>query len=121
MKIYVSHATGFDFVKQLYEPIKNSKLRDIHDFTFPHKNEESVHARELIKSSDMVFAEVSFPSTGQGIELGWASLFNVPIVCFSRKGSKTSGSLKYVSDQFIEYDDADDLMVRLTAFLKAKQ
>jgi hypothetical protein len=119
MKIYVSHAASFDYKKELYEPIKNSRLYNLYDFSFPHEGNELLDAREIIKKSNLVLAEVSFPSTGQGIELGWANLLKIPIVCISKRASKVSASLKCVTGDFIEYTDLTDLIDRLTNFLKA--
>ena len=76
MKIYISHSTGFDYQKELYEPIKNSELYNSHEIIFPHdKSSEVSNSKEVIKGCDMVIAEVSYPSTGMGIELGWADGF----------------------------------------------
>ena len=59
----------------------------------------------LNKKCDFVLAEVSFPATGQGIELGWADVAEIPIICISKKDHKIAGSLKVISDKFIEYTD----------------
>jgi hypothetical protein len=63
-------------------------------------------------------AEISSPSTGQGIELGWAEAFNIPIVCVYKSGAKISDSLKYVSDKFFEYHAPEELIRILQTNLK---
>ena len=61
-----------------------------------------------------MIAEVSYPATGLGIELGWADMHKCPIVCIYRSGQKTSGSLKVVTDKFIEYTDKQDMLEKIT-------
>ena len=36
-------------------------------------NEKKIDPAQIIKKSDVVIAEVSYPATGEGIELGWAN------------------------------------------------
>ncbi|HBG81407.1 TPA: hypothetical protein DDW69_01055 [candidate division CPR2 bacterium] len=89
-----------------------------HQFFFPH-DAPTVNTRDIIKGTDLVIAEVSYPATGQGIELGWANAFNIPIVCFYKKDSKISNSLKFIADNFIEYLDAKDLITKLEFAIKS--
>ena len=117
MKIYVSHSRDFDFLADLYQPLRDSKLNADFDFFLPHENDRSVNTQDEIKNSDLVLAEVSFPSTGQGIELGLASMLDVPILCISKEGSKVSGSLKYLTQDFIDYSGTEDLIAKLDLFL----
>ncbi len=118
MKIIVTHSSGFDFKKELYEPIRSSLLNSKHDFYLPHENPEEKVTKEMIQGADLVFAEVSYPSTGQGIELGWANIFETPIVCFHKSGTKPSSALNYVTSTFIEYSDTEDLVAKLSNYLK---
>ncbi len=117
MKIYVSHSRELDFVNELYKPIRESELNDQHEFFLPHENDWSVNFKEILKDLDLVVAEVSFPSTGEGIELGWAEMMDVPIVCIYKEGAKISGSLKYICKTFISYADSKDLIQKLAAHL----
>jgi len=64
----------------------------------------------LQNQCDLVLAEVSEASTGQGIELGWADSYNIPILCVYETGSTPSGSLKAVSDNIREYRNTEDLI-----------
>ncbi len=119
MKIYVSHSKNFDFKKELYEVLENSNLGQ--GFILPHKDSDTpFNTKELFqnKNCDLIIAEVSFPATGQGIELGWADIYKIPVVCIYKKGSKISGSLKIIADKFIEYKNAEDLINKLEEFLK---
>ena len=62
-------------------------------------------------------AEVSCPSTGQGIELGCADLLGTPILCIIENGAKISSSLHNVTDDFVTYDSAEDMIEKLRNFL----
>lgn len=118
MKIYVSHSTSFDFKNELYIPLRESQLNNEHEIILPHEfSNTQFNSKEAIPTCDLIIAEVSFPSTGQGIELGWANWNNKTIVCIYKEGAKYSGSLKVVSNDFIEYKDQADLVNRLEEFL----
>jgi hypothetical protein len=82
-KIYLTHASTFDYKTLLYQPLKASSLADNYQIIFPHETDSAArYSKEIIKNSDLVLAEVSYPSTGQGIELGWAEIFRKPIIFF---------------------------------------
>lgn len=112
MKIYVAHSRGFDYKKDLYEPIRHCDLNNAHVFVLPHESsDEPFNSKDYLQNeADLLIAEVSEPATGLGIELGWADAYGVPIVCVYRKGSKISGSLQAVSKNFIEYGDSEELI-----------
>jgi hypothetical protein len=115
MKIYIAHSRSFNFEEELYVPLKNSFLVKEHLLVFPHdESNELFNTKQFFRDGcDLVLAEVSYPSIGLGIELGWANLLNVPVVCMYKKNTKMSGSLKEISDQFIEYSDLDDLITKI--------
>jgi hypothetical protein len=114
-KIYVSHSTNFDFEKELYKPLK--KLEGF-ELIFPHeKSKLPMPSKDIIKSCSAVIAEVSNPSHGVGIEIGWADSFGIPIIFVFKKNSKISSSLKIVSNNFIEYDNVEDILSKLTQIL----
>lgn len=118
MKIYISHASNYDFQKDLYGPLKLSTIPNEHELFFPHDAENiDTHSKDLIASSDLMLAEVSSPSTGQGIEMGWSNASNTPIVCLFKKGSHISSSLRFVAEDFIEYTDSDDMVEKLKRWL----
>lgn len=118
MKIYISHSSDYDYSQDLYLPIKSNKLSKKHTFYLPHDEVNAgVDARPFIKKCDLIIADVSYPSTGQGIELGWASDSSIPILCIYKMGSKVSSSLKFVTTEFIEYSDADDMLRKLERHL----
>jgi len=115
MNIYISHCGGvYDYENELYKPIKGSDLAKEHYFFLPHEPENlDTDAVTELKHMDVLVAESSFPSTGQGIELAQAKAAGVPIVCFYKTGTKTSSSLRFVTDTVIEYADMFDLLAKL--------
>ena len=120
MKIYVAHSRKFDFKKELYEPIRQSSLNDEHTFVLPHENsDESFNSKDFLKNeSDLMIAEVSYPETGLGIELGWADSLSVPIICIYRKGTEISNSLKTITKNFVEYSDKKEMISKIEKIIK---
>jgi|WetSurMetagenome_2_1015567.scaffolds.fasta_scaffold720672_2 hypothetical protein len=114
--IYFGHSREFDYQNELYIPIRESKLNKEYNIIFPHEySQELYDTKGLFKSAkcDLFATEVSYPSTGLGIEMAWAGLYNIPIICFYKKDAKISGSLQAVTDKFIEYKDKTDLINKL--------
>ncbi len=111
MKIYVSHSRGFDFKKKLYPALEHA-LRS-HRLTIPYKDGVFVDSKKDISNSDLVIAEVSMPSTGVGIELGWANLFQVKILAIHKKGTKVPESVKLIAKQVLSYSNSQDLATKI--------
>lgn len=115
-KIYVSHPTSFDFKEELYKPLK--KLNDF-ELILPHEKFTSPKSsKDIIKTCSALVAEVSNPSHGVGIEIGWADSFGVPIIFIFKKNSKLSGALKIISREFIEYEKVEDILPKLAEILR---
>ena len=51
-------------------------------------------AMELLKETDIIVAEMSVPSTGQGMELQEAVRLDISIIVIAKSGSKVSGLIK---------------------------
>ena len=115
MKLYLSHASSFDYQQELYRPLKDSIAKS-HQIVFPH-DDFIVNTHETILGSDVVVAEVTYPSTGEGIELGWANAGGVPIVCLYKIGHQYSSSLSFVSGTFIGYSSQQDMVTKLQSWL----
>lgn len=115
MNIYVSHCGGnYDYENELYGPLRNSALARTNHLFLPHEPANiDVDAVSQMKHTNLLIAEASFPSTGQGIELAQAKAAGVPIVCFYKSGAKTSSSLRFVTNKVIEYSTIPDLLARL--------
>lgn len=119
MKMYVSHSRNFDFINELYKPLKETGLPL--EFIFPHEqSSESFNSKELFEAHgcEYILAEVSTPSTGQGIELGWADIYGIKILCFYKTGSSPAKSLAKITDKIFEYGDDLDLVNKLMVELK---
>lgn len=121
MKVYVGHASSFNYVEALYQPLKNSDLWHDYQFILPHEtSERPALSKEIIEHCDAFIAEVTYPSTGLGIELGWASAVNRPIFCFAQDGSKPSSSLGFICSGIAWYADQHALINNLREWLQTK-
>lgn len=121
MIIYISHSRDFDYKNELYIPLRASSLNNQHTIILPHeKSQKYYNSKDLFKDKkcDVVVAEISYPSVGQGIELGWASAYNIPIISMYKTGSNFSGSAVYVSKKKIEYVDNKDIILQLEHYFK---
>lgn len=111
MKIYIVHSTSFDYKTELYQPIKNWRQST---FILPHDTQnEPLDSKQVIKECDLIIAEVSYPSTGSGIELGWGNMHDRRILCIHKEDCKPSSSLKMVSSDFLSYSSPEDLIQKL--------
>ncbi|GAB4144409.1 MAG: hypothetical protein OHK0017_02900 [Patescibacteria group bacterium] len=114
--IYLTHPKAMDYDNELYKPIRNSILNNKFNFVFPYEDDGMPYnSKELILNDNcqIVLAEVSEPSTGQGIELGWAIVKNIPIIAFYKPGSKVSNSVKMLVNSIFEYSDPEELVSAL--------
>ncbi|HLL61078.1 MAG TPA: hypothetical protein VK338_05145 [Candidatus Nitrosocosmicus sp.] len=112
MKILIVHSSNFDCKKELYKPILDSNLSKLHDFILPHEKSDTPYTKPLMENNeiDIVIAEVSYPSTGEGIEIGWADVYNIPVYAIYKSGSKYSAALKLVCKSFKEYKNNDEML-----------
>lgn len=118
MKIYLSHSSHFDYIQDLYAPIKKAPFFSSHDFVLPHDTAAlPENSKQIIAQSHVMIAETSYPSTGQGIELGWANSFSKPIFCLHKKELCGSSSLKYVCTNSAEYETQEELTRGIATFL----
>lgn len=118
MKIYISHSSKYDYENKIYNTIKNSSLIKENKFFFPHEeNNKKIRTEEVIEDFDLVIAEVSLPATGQGIELGIAYCYKIPILCIYEKNAKISSSLKFITNQFIEYSNEQDMINKIKNYI----
>ena len=117
MKIYVAHSRDFNYQNELYLPLKNDDIFKKHEFVFPHDGDNSKHDRNFYKNIDLVIAEVSYPSTGLGIELGFFYDDNKKIYCIHRNNKKISSSISMVTDKIYEYSNLDEMLDIIKQFL----
>ncbi len=101
------------YTDKIYSPIDTIK--------FKGTNEEMyTRVMKLLQETDLVIAEMSSSSTGQGMELQEAVRLNIPIIIVAKVGSKISstvlGSGKIKATLF--YNDKDDIKKNLNGILK---
>ena len=122
MIIYVTHSRNYDYKTELYLPLKNSSLLHSHTLILPHDLSDDAYDSKTLfseKKCDLVIAEISYSSTSQGIEIGWADMKDIPIICVVKHGNVYSQSLKAVTHHFIVYADSKELVSRLAEFLNS--
>lgn len=119
MKILIVHSSGFDFQNELYEPLRNSAIAREHELYFPHDPEHiDLPTREELKRTDLVIGEVSYPSTGEGIEIGLAVAMDVPLLLLHKEGTKPSSSLRFVVPSVHTYRDTEDMLNIIAEYLR---
>lgn len=118
MNIYIAHSSNYNFINELYNPIKKSQLLNKHTFIFPHENDKSnINSKDIIKKCNLLISEVSLPSTWLWIELWWANTVGCPIIFIYKKWTNFSSSLKLLSDNFFEYSNEKELIKIINNFL----
>jgi len=111
MRIYIGHSTGFDYEKELYEPLKASGLSRQHELLFPHEGGSiTQNEKDFYATIDLFVAEVSYPSTGLGIELAWTADAQRKILCVHRADKKPSLALKTVCSDIRSYRGMEELI-----------
>lgn len=119
MKIYFSHSKDIDYENVLYRPLRQSNLNNKFELIFPYeKGPKPTSSKTLLKEKGIILvADISTPSTGLGIEIGWADSFGCRIICIYKKGSMYSRSISLLVKEFIEYESPSDLVAKLETIL----
>ena len=118
MKIYVAHSREFDYKRDLYKPLRESELNKTIEIILPHENSDELYnSKEELENVDFMVAEVSYPSIGLGIELGWANMYNTPIILIHKTGSIISNSAKSVATKILEYSSSEELINKLKSVI----
>lgn len=119
MKLYIGHPRDFDYQNELYIPLRTSEFASFVDIILPHEQEgKTFNSKTDLQGVDVMLAEISHPSTGLGIELGYADLYQIPIIIAYKVGSQPSSSAKALGTHTIEYADPEDLIHQLVPILK---
>ena len=118
MKIYFAHNNKIDYENEIYKPLENHFKNSGIEFFLPERCK--VNTLEEIKKTDLFFAEVSYHSTGMGIEIGRAEAFNRPIFCFYKEGNKISNSIKYVTKNVYSYKNTEELLKIIEKIIEQK-
>ena len=76
-------------------------------------------AFDSIKDADLLIAEASSPSTGQGMEIRDAILQNKRIIVIAKKGCKVSGLItgSNAINKIIYYDNLNDLKEKIVVVI----
>lgn len=120
MKIYLSHSTQYDFLNELYRPLQASPLNTKHEiiyFLSDDSPDKTKNSKEVIRTSDVVIADVSIRSIGIGMELGWADAFEKRIILIHQKEAQLSKYLKLLTEEIISYESSQDLVRQLEQIL----
>ena len=118
MIIQIWHSRDFDYISDLYSPLKNHVIFSENDFLLPHDG-ISMNSRETLKSVDLFICEVSYPSLWLGIEIWFASMYNKRIVCFHENDINPTSSLNYVTNEIYSYSSSVELLDKIQALIKA--
>lgn len=121
MILYVSHPKTVDYKDELYAPLRQSRLDNIYDIILPNEfSAADYNIRELFEARQVtaILAEVSEPSTMQGVELGWASLYNIPIILLHKNTVEIPESLAAISSSVIAYEYLDDVIDDIYQFIQ---
>jgi nucleoside 2-deoxyribosyltransferase len=74
------------------------------------------NSKDIIRDCDLMVAEVSYPSTGMGIEIGWAQSFGIPILALHRADVKPSSSINKITKYLHSYQTTQDMVDIISAF-----
>ncbi len=84
----------YEILVQELIPYANKIYSPIDTIEFKGTNEEMyIRTMKILQETDLVIAEMSSPSTGQGMELQEAVRLNIPIIIVAKKGSKISSTV----------------------------
>ncbi len=113
MNIYFPHSKQLDY-NPFYAALRASNILSKHTLIFPYeKSSFPVNSKDIIQKSDLIVAEVSYPGTGLGIELGWAEQMGKRIICIYKFDYVPARSLNLISHEFITYSTLPDLITQL--------
>ncbi|MBQ3142339.1 MAG: hypothetical protein IJB82_02405 [Bacilli bacterium] len=119
MRVYIAHSRSFDFINNLYKPLRSDFYFDELELILPHeKSLNSSNDRDFYKSIDLFIAECSEVSTGLGIELGFAFDDKKDIFCIYKSGKKISDSIKVITNNIFEYHDKKEMIEIIKSIIK---
>ncbi len=119
MTYYAAHSREFDFQNEWYAPLRRVGEELGVTFVFPHETTDAAtNTKERMTAYNAIVAEVSYPSTGLGIELGWAETLGLPIYLVCRESAFISRSvLSLTGHTLITHSDQNDLVAKLVSAL----
>lgn len=66
-----------------------------------------------------MIAEVSYPSTGLGMELAWADAANIPILCIHKMNCIPSSSVTNLCGNVISYKNVGDMIRKISQWIQS--
>jgi hypothetical protein len=119
LRVRVGHATGYDYEAQLYAVLRGLKLPTDATVSLPHAGGATGDCTKSFFAAgcDLFIAEVSAPSTGLGMELAYADMHGVPVVCVHRSDCRPSSSVKMVSQTILGYESPEELARHVEALV----
>lgn len=111
-KIYIGHSRDprLNYLVELYQPLIASLSED--SIIVPHVSgaESEINSEVILPSCNLMIAEVSYPSTGLGMELAWASAANIPVLCIHKASCGPSSSIVNAFSNILSYENAIDMV-----------
>ena len=87
--------TTYEKLVEFCEIKQYKVLSPLDTMKFKGNDEERyIRAIESVNSADFIIAEMSIPSTGQGMELQQAVINKIPILVIAKNNSRISGLIK---------------------------
>lgn len=117
---FVSHPSGgMQHTPTFFNAINDfAKQHTNISFKFPGETKEDIQrTKDDIASAELVLVEVSIPSTGSGIEMGWANAAGVPIIAFHQGGAEPSPAVKFATRDIHVYVTEEHIMDVLKALV----
>lgn len=112
--------TTIDYLIKQLAKIDVELLVFVDKYHFKPSQEKEMMATAFteIDVSDFLIAELTHKSIGVGIEVGYAFSNKKPVIYVRQKKAKLSSTTAGCSDSIIEYDDENDLLIKVVKSLK---
>ncbi len=118
-KIYIGHSRDerFNYQDELYAPFMSSLDEDI--VIVPHEKEAEaqINSQEILPACNLMIAEVSYPSTGLGMELACAAHAAVAVLCIYKIGYQPSSSVMNFFPHIICYENNVDMVEKVARWI----
>ena len=106
----------YNKIIEVCKQFSNNISSPLDTMQFKGSNEEKYKwAMERVGQAELIIAEMSVPSLGQGMELQEAVRLKIPTIIVAKEGSKVSGVIlgTKIIKKVIYYHDIDELQVKL--------
>lgn len=119
--VYVGHLRQSDYETEIYQPLRVLAQELSVEFIFPHAPGTAyINSKELFqnKGCDLFLAEVSYPATGLGMELAYANVYDIPVICIHQKNAKPASSIKSLNCPIVTYENTQDFTQKVKLILQ---